>query len=94
MEDYRALNAKTQKNAYPLLRIQECIDRLGKASNLSSVDLLSGYWQIRLSQDAVAKSAFNTRHGKYEFLVMPFVWFNKCTSDISDVDEFETSPIH
>src|SRR5579859_4482100 len=46
--------------------------RLGKASNLSSVDLLSGYWQIRLSQDAVAKSAFNTRHGKYEFLVMPF----------------------
>src|SRR5579859_6272857 len=70
--DYRALNAKTQKNAYPLPRIQECIDRLGKASNLSSVDLLSGYWQIRLSKDAVAKSAFNTRHGKYEFLVMPF----------------------
>jgi hypothetical protein len=70
--DYRALNAKTQKNAYPLPRIQECIDRLGKASNLSSVDLLSGYWQIRLSQDAVAKTAFNTRHGKYEFLVMPF----------------------
>jgi len=38
--DYRMLNAKTIKNAYPLPRIQECIDRLGEASNLSSMDLL------------------------------------------------------
>src|SRR5204863_9489413 len=63
---------KTVKNTYPLARIQECIDKLGRASNLSSIDLLSGYWQLRVAEGDVTKTAFNTRYGKYEFLVMPF----------------------
>src|SRR5437667_10294848 len=66
------LNSKTVKNTYPLPRIQECIDKLGRASNLSSIDLLSGYWQLRVAENDVPKTAFNTRYGKYEFLVMPF----------------------
>jgi len=70
--DYRMLNSKTLKNAYPLPRIQECIDRLGKATNLSSIDLVSGYWQVRVKKEDIPKTAFNTRYGKYEFLVMPF----------------------
>ena len=70
--DYRMLNSKTLKNTYPLPRIQECIDKLGRASNLSSIDLLSGYWQLRVAENDVPKTAFNTRYGKYEFLVMPF----------------------
>src|SRR5579859_6115849 len=70
--NYRALNAKTFKNAYPLPRIQECIDKLGKASKLSSIDLTSGYWQVRIAEQDIPKTAFNTRYGKYEFLVMPF----------------------
>jgi len=70
--DYRALNAKTIKNAYPLPRIQECIDKLGWASHLSSIDLTSGYWQTRVADRDICKTAFNTRYGKYEFLVMPF----------------------
>jgi len=70
--DYRALNARTLKNTYPLPRIQECIDKLGNATNLSSLDLLSGYWQIRVAKKDIQKTAFNTRYGKYEFLVMPF----------------------
>src|SRR5438552_11956873 len=70
--DYRMLNTKTVKNTYPLPRIQECIDKLGRASNLSSIDLLSGYWQLRVAENDVPKTAFNTRYGKYEFLVMPF----------------------
>ena len=70
--DYRMLNSKTIKNAYPLPRIQDCIDRLGKARHLSSIDLLSGYWQLRVAEDDIPKTAFNTRYGKYEFLVMPF----------------------
>src|SRR4030095_9950733 len=53
-------------------RIQECIDKLGRASCLSSIDLLSGYWQLRVAEKDVPKTAFNTRYGKYEFLVMPF----------------------
>ena len=70
--DYRMLNSKTLKNAYPLPRIQECIDKLSKAKHLSLIDLLSGYWQIRIAEKDIQKTAFNTRYGKYEFLVMPF----------------------
>jgi hypothetical protein len=70
--DYRALNARTIKNAYPLPRIQECIDKLGNARRLSTLDLLSGYWQLRVAEKDIQKTAFNTRYGKYEFLVMPF----------------------
>src|SRR5437762_892107 len=70
--DYRALNHKTLKNAYPLPRIQDCLDRLGKASHLTTLDLTSGYWQVRIAEGDIPKTAFNTRYGKYEFLVMPF----------------------
>ena len=70
--DYRALNARTIKNAYPLPRIQECINKLGNASRLSSIDLVCGYWQVRVAEKDVSKTAFNTRYDKYEFLVMPF----------------------
>src|SRR5436190_6430726 len=70
--DYRALNARTIRNTYALPRIQECIDKLGNATRLSSLDLVSGYWQTRVAEKDVQKTAFNTRYGKYEFLVMPF----------------------
>ena len=70
--DYRALNLKTIKNAYPLPRIQDCIDQMGKATHCTTLDLLSGYWQVRIADVDVPKTAFNTRYGKYEFLVMPF----------------------
>jgi hypothetical protein len=58
--DYRALNAKTIKNAYPLPRIQDCIDKLGRATKLSCIDLLSGYWQLGMNKYDVHKTAFNT----------------------------------
>jgi hypothetical protein len=70
--DYRALNRVTVKNAYPLPRIEECLDRLGKAMFLTTLDLTSGYWQVRIEDKDIPKTAFNTRYGKYEFLVMPF----------------------
>jgi hypothetical protein len=70
--DYRALNAKTLKNTYLLPGIQECTDKLGNAARLSSIDLVTGYWQVRVAEKDVPKTAFNTRYGKYEFLVMPF----------------------
>jgi len=70
--DYRALNHKTIRNAYPLPRIQDCLDRLGKAKHCTTLDLTSGYWQIRMADEDIPKTAFNTRYGKYEFLVMPF----------------------
>ena len=70
--DYHALNERTIKNTYPLPRIQECIDELGREKYLSKIDLVSRYGQVRINEDHILKTAFNTRNSKYEFLVMPF----------------------
>jgi hypothetical protein len=69
--DYRALNKVTTKDTYPLPRIDECIDSFGGAQYYTKLDLLSGYWQVRIKEEDIPKTAFNTRHGKYEFMVMP-----------------------
>jgi len=70
--DYRALNAVTKRNSYPLPRLDESFDRLGRARIFSKIDLKSGYWQVRVEPKDIHKTAFNTRYGQYEFLVMPF----------------------
>ncbi len=70
--DYRALNKVTVKNKHPLPRIDECLDRLQGSSYFTSLDLKSGYHQVRIHPNDVPKTAFNTRYGQYEFLVLPF----------------------
>jgi transposase InsO family protein len=70
--DYRGLNKVTVKNGYPLPRIDGLLDQIGSAKYLSKVDLLSGYWQVRVGELSVPKTAFNTIFGKFEFLAMPF----------------------
>lgn len=69
--DYRALNKVTIRNSASLPRIDECLERLGGAKYFTSLDLKSGYHQIRLAPEDIEKTAFNTRYGQYEWLVLP-----------------------
>jgi transposase InsO family protein len=70
--DYRGLNRVTRTDAYPLPRIRESLDRLGKARVFSSLDATWGFWQNPVATEDIHKTAFNTRYGSYEFMVTPF----------------------
>ena len=70
--DYCELNSVTRKDAYPLPRIDDTLDTLAGAKWISTLDLLSGYWQVEMNEADKPKTAFRTPEGHFEFNVMPF----------------------
>jgi hypothetical protein len=70
--DYRKLNIVTCKDAYPLPRIQDCLDAMAGATIFSTLDMTSGYYQVPVRTSDIPKTAFVTRQGLWEFKAMPF----------------------
>jgi hypothetical protein len=70
--NYRPLNAVTIKNKYPLPRIDILFDQLAGANVFSKIDLRSSYHQIKIRSKDIPKTAFSTRYGLYEYLVLSF----------------------
>ena len=66
------LNNDTEKDSYPLPNIQYIFDRIGRSVWFTTMDLLSGFWQVMIKPEHRHKTAFITMRGLYEFVVMPF----------------------
>ena len=70
--DYRKVNNVTKTDSFPIPRIDDCIDKIGKAKYVTKFDLLKGFWQIPLTNRAKEISAFVTPDGLFQYKVMPF----------------------
>jgi hypothetical protein len=70
--DFKHVNKSIVKNKYPLPKIDDLFDQLRGAKIFSKIDLRSGYHQVRIKEEEINKTTFRTRHGHYEFVVVPF----------------------
>ena len=70
--DYRALNALTTKDVFPLPLVDECLDTLAENAWYSKLDANSAYWQVKIKPEDCSKTAFITKYGLFEFARMAF----------------------
>jgi hypothetical protein len=70
--DYQALNKITVRNWYLIPRIDDLLDQIMGAKYFSKIDLKSGYHQVQIEQTDVWKTAFKSKEGPSEWLVVPF----------------------
>ncbi len=70
--DFRRVNEVSEFDGYPMPRVDELIDRLGRARLISTLDLTKGYWQVPLTEEAKPKTAFSTPSGHWQYRVLPF----------------------
>ena len=70
--DYRRLNQISEFDAYPMPRVEDIIDRIGRSQFISTMDLTRGYWQVPVAAEDKPKTAFVTPFGLFQYNVMPF----------------------
>ena len=70
--DYRKLNAVTKPLNYPLPRLDDALDVLNSGAYFSTMDLLSGFWQIEMAPSSKEKTAFVCHKGVFAFEKLPF----------------------
>ncbi|KAK7893383.1 hypothetical protein WMY93_022535 [Mugilogobius chulae] len=70
--DFRKLNAMSEFDAYPMPRIDELLEKIGRAKFITTLDLCKGYWQVPLEESSRPYTAFQTPAGLFQFTVMPF----------------------
>jgi len=85
--DYRALNAITVRDRYPIPLISEILDRLRRAKTFTKIDLRGAYNLIRVKEGDEWKTAFRTRYGLFEYCVMPFGLANAPSTFQSYIDK-------
>jgi len=69
--DYRLLNIHCRDFAFPIPKIQDCLDAIAGSKCFSTLDLTSGYHQIPVREEDIPKTAFISKHGLFEFTTMP-----------------------
>ena len=70
--DFCKLNTITRKDAYPLPRVDDTLSTMAGSKWFSTLDLISGYWQVEMQPEDQEKTAFCTTEGLFKFTVMPF----------------------
>lgn len=78
--DYSRLNTVTTQDAFPLPRVQDCLDTVRGSIYFSTFDLTLGYHQVPVKEEDNPKSVFITKYGLYEFTTMPMGLSTACAT--------------
>ena len=78
--DFRKVNNVTVKDSFPIPKIEDIFSHLAKAKIFSTIDMTSGYYQVKMDKDSMPYTAFASQWGFYEYVVMPMGLTNACAT--------------